>query len=452
MSRIQPIIRGTLLNQSHVLARGPVCYLPLNEGCGRYVWDLSRRRRNWFISPFPTWISGRSGHALNIAGGSIDVGDDVYKTCDNGLTIITKFRWNGGGELYGRICDKYPGSSIVLHRTAGGLRYYGKIGGTTRDVAWNTATAVVDEWAVWAFRLGNNFQEVYKNGHLADDTLGGGPYAGTYEDGGAVHLFVGDRTDGNRSVNGRYECFYVFNYPMSVAEIVHISRELNCLTETPTPRYLDALRFVDIPPFMEKNLINPFASGAWLWLVQIAVPGQATVRIARNTADLHYDGEDFDKFNLQIGEQVFSGDGSIPRVTLRTFQDISRQIEDIINETEGALGGQVKLIRVNEKWITTPVAALEADYDLLASESNSEWCTFTLGIPNPLTQRFPLEDFSSSMCPWTSPELFKGPECQYPDGDPTCTGTYHDCHTKGNAVHWGGELGLSPSVVKERRR
>jgi len=211
--------------------------------------------------------------------------------------------------------------------------------------------------------------------------------------------------------------------------------------------------YTDIPPFMEKDLIDPWASGAWLWLVQIAVPTKDTVRIARNTADVRYSGIDYEKFNLQIGEQVFSGDGSIPRVTLRAFQDISRKIETIINETEGALGATVKLIRVNEKFLDVPVNALEADYDLLASESDSEWCTITLGIPNPLTQRFPLEDFSSSGCPWTSPALFKGPKCQYEGDDLTCTGTYEDCYTKhdGNPVHWGGELGLSPSVTKERR-
>jgi len=212
------------------------------------------------------------------------------------------------------------------------------------------------------------------------------------------------------------------------------------------------LFYIEIPPFMEKDLIDPYASGAWLWLAEIAVPTKDTVRIARNTEDVKYAGQDFDKFNLEVGAQTFSGDGSIPRITLRTFQDSTRQIENIINETEGALGGAVKLIRVNEKWLTSVVSALEADYDLLASQSDSEWCTFTLGIPNPLTQRYPLVDFCSSVCPWTSPELYKGPECQCVHEDAACTGTYADCLSKDNETRWGGELGLSPSVVKERRQ
>lgn len=206
--------------------------------------------------------------------------------------------------------------------------------------------------------------------------------------------------------------------------------------------------YQDIPPFMEKDLITPYSGGAWLWLAEIAVPGQNIVRIARNTEDISHVGKDYSKFNIQIGEQMFSGDGSIPRVTLRVFQDVNRIIQNIIDATEGALGAEVKLIKVCEKFLGYSVAALEADYENLASESDSEWVTFTLGIPNPLTQRFPLRTYSSSICPWASPSLFKGPECQYAGGDTWCKGTYEDCYTKGNQVHFGGELGLDSNVVR----
>ena len=207
-------------------------------------------------------------------------------------------------------------------------------------------------------------------------------------------------------------------------------------------------RYTEIPPLMHKDLIDPYSGGAWLWLCEFAMPGQATQRIARNTEDVRYDGEDYEKFNMQISEQMFSGDGSIPRVTLRIFQDANRVMEKIVNDTGGALGANVKLIRVNENFLTTPVSALEFDYDALASVSDTEWVTFTLGIPNPLTQRFPLWFYNSSMCHLATPSLFGGPECQYAGPDPTCTGTYEDCYLKGNAENWGGEPGLDPNVVR----
>lgn len=225
-----------------------------------------------------------------------------------------------------------------------------------------------------------------------------------------------------------------------------IPSTLELVTSLYPPEIL--IRFVDIPPFIEKDLIDPYSGGAWLWLVKISVPGQPIRRIARNTENTIYGGNEFEKFNLQIGEQIFSGDGSIPRVTLRVFQDVNRIIENMINETEGALGAAIQLIRVNEKFLNTPVSALEADYDNLAAESDTEWVTFTLGMPNPLTQRYPLQIYSSKDCPLATPSLFKGPICQYTGPDGTCTGTYTDCYNKGNAIHWGAELGLNPNAVR----
>jgi len=207
-------------------------------------------------------------------------------------------------------------------------------------------------------------------------------------------------------------------------------------------------RFTDIPPAMEETLIDPYFGGAWLWLCEVVMIGQDTIRIARNTDDVDYDRETFLKSNFKIGEQIFSGDGTIPRVTLRVAQDANRLMETLINDTEGALGANIKLIKVNENFLTTPVSALEYDYDALSSESDTEYVTLTLGIPNPLTQRFPLRLYSSKKCWKATPTLFKGPECQYAGADSTCTGTYEDCYLKGNAVNWGGELGLDPNVLK----
>jgi len=219
---------------------------------------------------------------------------------------------------------------------------------------------------------------------------------------------------------------------------------LQATLQTPTIYII----FSDIPDFMHKDLIDPYSGGAWLWLCQITVPTQTIQRIARNTEDVNYSGNIFDKFNFDVSEQIFSSDGSIPQVTLRVFQDVNRRMENIINATEGALGADIKLIRVNEKFLSTPVTALEIDYENLASESDSEWVTFTLGLPNPLTQRYPLENYSSSICPEATPTRFKGPACQYAGADTSCTGTYEDCYKKGNAEFWGGELGLDASVVR----
>lgn len=206
--------------------------------------------------------------------------------------------------------------------------------------------------------------------------------------------------------------------------------------------------YTEIPPFMQKDLIDPYSGGAWLWLFEISVPGYKTQRQARNTEDIIYGGTNFPKGNFEPPKQSFSGDSSIPQIALRVAQDPEHTLEDIVNATKGGADGTVKLIRTCEKFLDSPVAELEAEYDILTAGSDVKWVTFTLGIPNPLTQRIPLWLYSSKVCPLATPSLFKGPRCQYVGGDTVCTGLLEDCYAKGNAVHWGAEIGLDPNAVR----
>jgi len=204
-----------------------------------------------------------------------------------------------------------------------------------------------------------------------------------------------------------------------------------------------------LPPFMEKDVIDPYSGGAWLWLVEIIIPTQTTQRIARNPADVRYGGKDFIKSNFDPPSRIsLVGDGSIPRIQLQVAQDGTGVLENIVNATKGGENGTIKIIRTCEKFLEMPAAALEATYDILTAGSDYQWITFILGIPNLLTQRIPLWSYSSKVCPLATPSLFKGPRCQYPGPDPVCTGLFEDCYTKGNAVHWGAELGLDPNAVK----
>lgn len=205
----------------------------------------------------------------------------------------------------------------------------------------------------------------------------------------------------------------------------------------------------ELPAAMNQDVVTPNTGGMWMWLCEITVPNYSVIRKARNTANVEYAGETFDAHNIDVGKQTLTGDGSIPRIVLRVSQDVSKRIESIINDTQGALGTTVKLVKVNSDFLGTAIPALEADYDMLTVESDSEWVTFTFGIPNLLTQRVPLRIFSSSICQEATPVLFKGPRCKYVGAETSCTGTYEDCRdNKNNAVNWGGELGLNPNVTQ----
>lgn len=206
--------------------------------------------------------------------------------------------------------------------------------------------------------------------------------------------------------------------------------------------------YVVIPPEMQEALINPYEGGAWLWLVEITLPGYGTIRYARNTENIKYAGFNFEAFNLDLGLSKLTGDGSIPRIMVRLSQDPNHVLEDQMNDTEGGAGGTIKIIRVHEDYTDTIVTPLEMSVNILTGESDTEHVTFTLGIPNPLIQKIPLRRNTSKVCPYHIPALFKGVECQYTGEDTTCTGKFTDCKAKGNEIHWGGELGLDPNVSK----
>lgn len=209
--------------------------------------------------------------------------------------------------------------------------------------------------------------------------------------------------------------------------------------------------YAEIPPAMHEDLIDPYGDmGAWIWLVEIVIPTQATQRIARNPASVVYGVTTFAVGNFEPPGQIpLVGDGSIPRIQLRVAQDGTGTLENIINATKGGENGTVKIIRTCEKYFNSPVKALERTYDILIAGSDPQWVTFSLGIPSPLTQRIPLWSYSSKVCPLATPSLFKGPRCQYAGEDATCTGLLEDCRdNKNNAEHWGAEIGLDPNAVR----
>ncbi len=197
----------------------------------------------------------------------------------------------------------------------------------------------------------------------------------------------------------------------------------------------------------QQDLIKPVvAEQAWLWACRIAIPSSSTVNYVGNTENIVYDGTTHSKMNLEVGMQQLISDGSIPTVTLKVTS-INNTLYDLIQETEGAVGSDVKLIKINSDYIDSSVSALEVDYELLSSQADEEWMYFTLGIPNPMNQRFPLRDYSSSICPWATPYLFKSVRCGYAGADTGCTGTLEDCITKGNQTNWGGFVGLDPAEM-----
>jgi len=203
-----------------------------------------------------------------------------------------------------------------------------------------------------------------------------------------------------------------------------------------------------MPPAMLASLIDIYDdNGAWLWLVEITIPGYEIIRLARNPVDVSYGGTLYTASNLDVGVPSLTSDGSTSRAALRVFKDSDRTLETKINATKGACKGSVKIIRAHEDFLEAAITELEQTINILTAGGNEKWNTFLLGLSNWKLRKIPNQRFSSKKCPWAKPGLFKGPECQYGGADATCTGLYSDCDDKGNAVNWGGHLCLDPSAA-----
>jgi len=203
-----------------------------------------------------------------------------------------------------------------------------------------------------------------------------------------------------------------------------------------------------MPPEMHESIVDPYAGGAWMWLIRINIPGYIPLWYARNTENVLYGGKNYIKNNFNIGLATSSGDGSVPRSGLVIAQDADYTLEDEINATQGASGGMVKVIRAHEDYLDKFILELEQEVQILVGNSDADNITFHLGMPNPLLRKIPLRRYSSKRCPYALPSLFKGPECQYAGANVTCTGLYEDCFTKNNIAFWGGEAGLDPAVAR----
>jgi len=284
---------------------------------------------------------------------------------------------------------------------------------------------------------------VYDNTNLTyririeDDSTG--LILGTDKTGTAIDLYMG---------TGSFKLGYPNGFAGKLDEVV-------VFNDTLMPGTIDSIFSgeyenpnTEIPALMNKDLIDPYVGGAWLWLCELNLPGYTVIRMARNTENITYAGHIFVKNNFDPGQPTSAGDGSVPQSLIRIAQDRNYTIEDIIDEKQGAPNGRVKLIRAHEDFLTSEITELEDDYDILGTESDTEWIIFRLGIPSPLLKRVPLRIYSSKMCPYAVPSLFKGIECQYTGDDTTCKGTLIDCISKDNAEHWGGEAGLDPNVTK----
>ena len=196
------------------------------------------------------------------------------------------------------------------------------------------------------------------------------------------------------------------------------------------------------------NLIlekNKLATGsAWLILLQITFSDNTILYLVRNNENITFQDNEYIAFPFELGDIKESSKGEIPSLSIK-ISNVTKAIQYYLEQFNGAIGSQIKIIVVNSSYLSEDYSELELDYEVTGASSNAQWVEFTLGIPNPLRKRFPLHRFIAEHCNWR----FKSAECAYSGVEfTTCDRTLKACRARDNTSRFGGFLGLSNIGVR----
>lgn len=187
----------------------------------------------------------------------------------------------------------------------------------------------------------------------------------------------------------------------------------------------------------EKNkLATP---SAWIVLLDIVLSETLTLHFCSNSESVTFRGRVYEAFPFNLEPTRQTAKGEIPSVTLKV-SNVTQIVQGHLEDLDGAVGATVIVRAVNSAWLSENYAELEMTFGVLGSEADSEWVSFTLGLPNPLKRRYPLHRFMASHCNW----VFKGVECAYPGSRTSCDRSFDTCDkVMGNSRRFGGHRGLS---------
>ena len=90
-----------------------VLFLPLDEGRGQEVEDISTYKNNGTLrGRKPEWVEGKRGKALNFAGGIVMVPHDDSLNLAGAHTISFWLKWDGQGAGWSPIIAKRPVGAV----------------------------------------------------------------------------------------------------------------------------------------------------------------------------------------------------------------------------------------------------------------------------------------------------------------------------------------------------
>jgi lambda family phage minor tail protein L len=204
---------------------------------------------------------------------------------------------------------------------------------------------------------------------------------------------------------------------------------------------------LNLPPaiILEKNKLS--SDSAWLALLDIKLNdiGNTVLRFVNNNEDIVFQSQTYTAFPFELDANDTNNTGEIPAITLRV-SNITRIIQAYLEELNGGVGAEVVITPINSNHLGEDYSPMQLKFSVIQTKTDPYWCYFTLGTPNPMNQRFPLYRYNAAHCNWAS--NYKGVECKYSGGLPTCNGTLDDCRVHNNSKNFGGFKGLEDVGIR----
>jgi phage-related protein len=182
---------------------------------------------------------------------------------------------------------------------------------------------------------------------------------------------------------------------------------------------------------LAKNSLTD--EGLWLFLFDLVSPDGLHLRITSNNDDVIWQGNTYVAFPIEMDEYKENAKGELPSLSLRV-SNVTRAIQAYV-ENDPDFGSNwdvtlnvVYLLSLTKSITTDRPSELTLFFISLGVSCDEQWCTFNLGMENPLRNQFPYRKFAPMQCQAS----FKNPDtgCPYTGADSHCDKTLEACKNK----------------------
>ena len=152
-----------------------------------------------------------------------------------------------------------------------------------------------------------------------------------------------------------------------------------------------------------------FTANPWLLLMEITI-GATTYYYTSDLSNTVIGATTYvpRAINADYVRETLSGE--VPKIRVQV-DNCDLSLAATLSANSGGIGGTVVLKVVNANLLTDTVPISET-FTILETDADAQWITFSIGLANPFTRRFPRDRYVGTLCR----HRFRGALCRYTGG------------------------------------